>query len=176
MKLLHGIAALGALAVLAGGVLAGFSQLTENAVQRNRQAAEARVVRELAGSDVQAADVAGEDDVLFCEQGLVVLRGGGRGYGGDFRVAVAVRGDGAVAGVRVIEHRETPGFGDILESGLESGAAWLESFRAGKAHAVTGATVTSTAVIAAVERLAVRGREEGVRRNCQWRRNSNGAR
>ena len=172
MKLLHGIAALGALAVLAGGVLAGFSQLTENAVQRNRQAAEARVVRELAGSDVQAADVAGEDDVLFCEQGLVVLRGGGRGYGGDFRVAVAVRGDGAVAGVRVIEHRETPGFGDILESG----AAWLESFRAGKAHAVTGATVTSTAVIAAVERLAVRGREEGVRRNCQWRRNSNGAR
>lgn len=156
VKALQGIAVLGALAVLAGGVLAWFSQVTEDAVHRNRQAAEAQVVRELAGADVEMAGVAGEDDVLFCKPGLVVLRGDGRGYGGAFRLAVAVRGDGAVAGVRVIEHRETPGFGDILKAG----AAWLNSFRNGKVHAVTGATVTSTAVIATVERLAARGRQE----------------
>lgn len=156
VKALQGIAVLGALAVLAGGVLAWFSQITEDAVHRNRQAAEARVVRELAGADVEMAGVAGEDDVLFCKPGLVVLRGDGRGYGGAFRLAVAVRGDGAVAGVRVIEHRETPGFGDILEAG----AIWLDSFRSGKVHAVTGATVTSTAVITVVERLAARGRQE----------------
>ena len=160
VKAIQGIAVLATLAVLAGGALAWFSQTTEEAVRRNRQAAEARVVRELAGADVAFAPAttvdAGEDVVLFCERELVVLRGGGRGYGGAFRLAVAVGADGAVAGVRVIEHRETPGFGDILEAGT----AWLDSFRAGEPHAVTGATVTSTAVIAAVQRLAARGRQE----------------
>ena len=161
MKALRNIAALGALAAVAGGVLAWFSDATEAAARRNRQAAEARVLRELAGVEVRAAAAAAaataaEGDVLFCARGLAVLRGAGRGYGGSFRVAAALDANGAVKGVRVIEHRETPGFGDILSPG----AAWLDSFRTGQAHAVTGATVTSTAVIAAVERLAARARDE----------------
>jgi len=155
MKALRDIAALGALAAVAGGVLAWFSDATEAAARRNRQAAEARVLRELAGVEVRAA-AAAAGDVLFCARGLAVLRGAGRGYGGSFRVAAALGANGAVKGVRVIEHRETPGFGDILSPG----AAWLDSFRTGEAHAVTGATVTSTAVIAAVERLAARVRDE----------------
>ena len=152
MRALRNIAALGALAALAGGVLAWFSAATEAAASRNRQAAEARVLRELAGVEF-VAPAAG--DVLFCARGLVVLRGVGRGYGGLFRLAVALSADGAVQGVRVIEHRETPGFGDILSAG----APWLDSFRTGEAHAVTGATVTSTAVLRAVERLRARARE-----------------
>lgn len=155
MKALRNIAALGALAAVAGGALAWFSDATEAAARRNRQAAEARVLRELAGVEVRAA-AAAEGDVLFCARGLAVLRGAGRGYGGSFRVAAALDANGAVKGVRVIEHRETPGFGDILSPG----AVWLDSFRTGEAHAVTGATVTSTAVIAAVERLAARVRDE----------------
>lgn len=157
MKALRNIAALGALAAVAGGVLAWFSDATEAAARRNRQAAEARVLRELAGVEARAAAAAAaEGDVLFCARGLAVLRGIGRGYGGSFRLAAALGANGAVKGVRVIEHRETPGFGDILSPG----AAWLDSFRTGEAHAVTGATVTSTAVIAAVERLAARVRDE----------------
>lgn len=157
MKVLRNVAVLGVLAALAGGVLAWFAGATEGLVEENRRAAASRMVRELVGAPV---DGAGQGDVFFCESGLVVLRGVGRGYGGEFRLAVAVGGDGSVKGVRVLEHRETPGFGDILAPA----AAWLASFRRGEAHAVTGATITSTAVIAAVRRAAARATQEACAR------------
>ena len=148
-KALRNVAALVALAALAGLALAWFSALTEDEVQRNRLEAETKVLRELAGVDIDAA-VAG--DLLLCERGQVIVRGSGRGYGGEFRIVVAIGANGEVRGVRVLEHRETPGFADILDAGSD----WLASFTDGDVDAVTGATVTSDAVILAVERLAAR--------------------
>ena len=138
------------LALLAGG--AGFAltwvaRVTEDDVARNRLAAETRILRELAGMDVDAPV---NGDLVLCERGQVIVRGAGRGYGGEFRVAVGA--NGRIVGVRVIDHQETPGFGDILDAP----SAWLESFATGEVHAVTGATVTSDAVIQAVERIAGR--------------------
>ena len=152
MRALRSVLALTVLAAAAGGALAWFAAATSERARANRAAAEARVLRELAGVDVDPAAVG---DVLLCADGLVVLRGAGRGYGGAMRVAVAAR-DGAVIGVRVLAHRETPGFADILAAG----SAWLDSFATGEVHAVTGATVTSTAVMATVRRLAERARGE----------------
>ncbi len=37
------------------------------------------------------------------------------GYAGKIRLIVAVRNDGAVAGVRATQHKETPGLGDYIE-------------------------------------------------------------
>ncbi len=37
------------------------------------------------------------------------------GYAGKIRLLVAVRADGTVAGVRVTQHKETPGLGDYIE-------------------------------------------------------------
>ena len=98
----------------------------------------------------------GDTDLVLCERGLVVLRGDGDGYGGGFRLAVALELDGSIKGVRVLEHAETPGFGDILNPP----SAWLDSFTTGDVHAVTGATITSDAVKAAVERAVQRARLE----------------
>ena len=84
----------------------------------------------------------------------MVLRADGDGYGGGFRLAVALRLDGSIKGVRVLEHAETPGFGDILNTPSE----WLDSFASNDAHAVTGATITSEAVMAAVSRAVNRAR------------------
>lgn len=150
---LRGIAVLIALAAGSGCALAWFAARTEKIARANRQAAETRILRELAGAEV---DVRATGDILVCEPDLVVAQGRGRGYGGELRLAVAFDHEGAVRAVRVIEHRETPGFGDILKPG----APWIESFgRRRDVHAVTGATVTSTAVMAAVARVARRGGE-----------------
>ena len=160
MRALRNVVVLTALLASVGAALAWFATVTEDAVRRNRLAAETRILRELAGVEIEAA----EGDVLLCEDNLVILRTTGRGYGGEFRLAVALRtadaaGDpGRVRAVRVIEHAETPGFGDILSVG----AAWLESFRAGRVEAVTGATVTSQAVIDAVARTVARLDREGL--------------
>ncbi len=148
---LRNIAILTGLAALAGAGLAWFAAFTADAVRRNQTAAETRLLRELVGMEITA-----DDDPRLCEHGLVVRRGDGRGYGGELRLIVAFRVDGSIAGVRVLEHGETPGFGDILDAG----SAWLESFRGAfssrEVHAVTGATVTSEAVLVAVGRVAQR--------------------
>ena len=152
MRALRNVVVLTGLLAAVGAMLAWFASSIEDRVRRNRLAAETRVLRELAGVDVDVA----AGDLLLCDRGLAILRGTGRGYGGEFRLAVAMR-SGKVDGVRIIEHAETPGFGDILNAG----SAWLDSFRGGQVDAVTGATVTSQAVIATVERTVARFKREG---------------
>ena len=152
MRALRSLVALTVLAAGAGAALAWFAAFTSERAHANRLAAETRALRELAGADVAPAT---SGDLLLCEDGRVLLRGAGRGYGGPLRVALALQ-DGAVVGVRVLAHQETPGFADILA--VE--APWLDSFKAGEVHAVTGATVTSNAVIATVRRLVERARRE----------------
>lgn len=90
-----------------------------------------------------------------------------RGYSGDIRLLVAIGADGTVLGVRVLEHRETPGLGDRIERGRSD---WLEQFegktlgnppaedwapdrRSGAFDTVTSATITSAAVVDAVKRV-----------------------
>jgi len=166
--LLRNVAALAVLTLLAGGALAWFARLTEEEVTRNRLEAETRVFRELIGAvsgsgdrsdpfdgaPVGAGDRKGRSDgvhdgeLVLCERGLVVMRAGGTGYGGQFRLAIALGLDGSIKGVRVLEHVETPGFGDILDAS----SAWLDAFATDDVHAVTGATITSEAVMAAVYR------------------------
>lgn len=145
---LQKVVVLVALAGLAGGALAWFAAHTDEDIRRNRQAAEVRILRELAGVPVPV----GSSDVLLCQPNLAILRQAGGGYGGPLEVAVALVPGGEIAGVRVLAHAETPGFADILDAA----SAWLAGFPGGDVDAVTGATVTSNAVrqavAAAVER------------------------
>jgi electron transport complex protein RnfG len=88
------------------------------------------------------------------------------GYSGSIQLIVGVARNGKITGVRVVEHRETPGLGDKIERRKSD---WIEAFRgrslnntASEAWAVrkeggdfdqfTGATVTPRAVIAATHR------------------------
>lgn len=88
------------------------------------------------------------------------------GYSGPIELLVAIRADGSVAGVRVLNHRETPGLGDAIESARSD---WLEGFedrslgdppregwtvhrRGGEFDGISGATVTARAVVQAVGR------------------------
>jgi electron transport complex protein RnfG len=86
------------------------------------------------------------------------------GYSGPIRLLVGVDPNGAVTGVRVLAHRETPGLGDGIEA---SRSPWAEQFRGrslgdprierweihrdgGDFDQLTGASVTPRAVVGAV--------------------------
>lgn len=86
------------------------------------------------------------------------------GYSGAIRLLVAVDAQGTLIGVRVLEHRETPGLGDFVE---ERRTDWIRQFDGrsldappparwevrkdgGDFDQYTGATVTSRAVTHAV--------------------------
>jgi len=88
------------------------------------------------------------------------------GYNGAIRLLVAVNLDGSLAGVRVVQHRETPGLGDAVETERSD---WILGFKGksltdpakhrwkvkrdgGIFDQFTGATITPRAVVKAVHK------------------------
>jgi Na+-translocating ferredoxin:NAD+ oxidoreductase subunit G len=88
------------------------------------------------------------------------------GYSGPIRLLVGVDPQGAVTGVRVVAHRETPGLGDAIEAERSD---WVRGFdgrslaappatrwrlrrEGGDFDQLTGATITARAVLGAVRR------------------------
>jgi electron transport complex protein RnfG len=88
------------------------------------------------------------------------------GYNGRIELLVAIWRDGELAGVRVISHAETPGLGDQVETAKSDwitqfdGQAlgqppmddWKVAKDGGAFDQMTGATITSRAVVKAVRR------------------------
>jgi electron transport complex protein RnfG len=93
------------------------------------------------------------------------------GYAGKVRLLIAVRADGALAGVRVTQHKETPGLGDYIEPRKDKNKAspWIAQFiglslasvndkewrvkkDGGRFAYYAGATVTPRAVVKAVHK------------------------
>ena len=91
------------------------------------------------------------------------------GYAGKVRLLIALRADGAVAGVRVTRHKETPGLGDYVEVKKDKNKArpWITQFTGmslaqvadsewklkkdgGRIDYYAGATVTPRAVSKAI--------------------------
>lgn len=52
------------------------------------------------------------------------------GYAGRIKLLIAIRADGSVAGVRVTQHKETPGLGDYIEPKKDKNKAnpWITQF------------------------------------------------
>ena len=87
------------------------------------------------------------------------------GFTGPIKLLVGIDASGAVSGVRVLEHRETPGLGDLIEA---SKSDWIEQFRnrslvnpdrnlwaikrdGGVYDQLTGASITPRSVIKAIK-------------------------
>jgi electron transport complex protein RnfG len=93
------------------------------------------------------------------------------GYAGPIRVLVGVEYDGSVTGVRILEHRETPGLGDRIAS-VSSRSDWVFQFDGlslsdpaveawsikpdgGQFDQLSGASVTPRAVITAIRETLI---------------------
>lgn len=95
------------------------------------------------------------------------------GYAGKIRLLIALAPDGTLHGVRVVQHKETPGLGDYIEPKKDKNKArpWITQFDGlqpasseahdwqvkkdgGRFDAVAGATVTPRAVVKAVRKAA----------------------
>jgi electron transport complex protein RnfG len=89
------------------------------------------------------------------------------GYSGAIELIVGVNRDGSIAGVRVLQHRETPGLGDAVDHRKSN---WINGFKGrsltnpvrdrwtvrkegGDFDQFTGATITPRAVVKATARV-----------------------
>jgi electron transport complex protein RnfG len=96
--------------------------------------------------------------------GVVMMPVHARGYSGAIDLAIGIRSDGTLAGVRVVQENETPGLGDRVH---QDRSPWLEQFpghsledppeagwalrgAGGEFDELSGATITSRGVVNAV--------------------------
>lgn len=96
------------------------------------------------------------------------------GYAGKIRLLIALDGEGKLVGVRVTQHKETPGLGDYIEPKKDKNQErpWITQFNGlnpvtldertwkvkkdgGRFDSVAGATVTPRAVVKAVRKAAL---------------------
>jgi len=86
-----------------------------------------------------------------------------KGFGGEVKLMVGLKTDGAIQAVQVLEHKETPGLGDKMDPAKSDFMAQFRNknpakFRlmvkkdGGDVDAITAATISSRAVCDAVQR------------------------
>jgi electron transport complex protein RnfG len=174
-------------AVLTTGVIAGTYLGTRERIAESQRAAEQRALLEIV--PIERHDNELLDDTLAVgpetemlrlkkEKQIYIARQDGEviavilpvtapdGYSGRIELIVGVNRDGSVAGVRALQHRETPGLGDkvdikksdwVLDFNGRSlkeppEAQWTVKKDGGVFDTFTGATITPRAVTAAVKR------------------------
>lgn len=183
---LIGAGLLAAFAAVGSGLISGVYEQTKEPIAAAERAAEAKQLLEIFPRESHDNDLIDDGFVVEAEDPLLALREPGTGYrarrnnavtgiilpatardgySGDIRLLVGIDRTGAVAGVRVLSHKETPGLGDKIELKKSD---WVLSFDdktlgnpvperwavikdGGEFDAFTGATVTPRAVVAAVK-------------------------
>lgn len=127
------------LALIAGCLLASLHIVTQDRIDQNQRNAEAEVLAGLVDTSVPE---------LLREQGIELVNIETKGYGGKMKIVVAFRKE-EILGVRVLSHGETPGFSNVLKP-----TEWINQFAERPVEhidAVSGATITTTAVRRAVQ-------------------------
>jgi Na+-translocating ferredoxin:NAD+ oxidoreductase RnfG subunit len=134
-------------------VLVGTNHVTKPAIASNIAARQWADVAAITGIDLKTRNLTWDGDVLDLCDGVWMVRGSTRGYGGSIDLLLGLK-QGNLMGVRVTHHTETPGLGDFIDA--EHG--WIHGFdNDGQVDSITGATITSRAVVNAVESLKKQG-------------------
>jgi Na+-translocating ferredoxin:NAD+ oxidoreductase subunit G len=171
-------------AIVTAGIIAITQTLTEEKITANIHIAKSKALYEILPSESHD-NVLLDDTLVITDTSLIADEGQGeafvarkngqaigvilptiasQGYTGKIHSIVGILADGSVAGVRIIQHRETPGLGDKVE--LKK-SPWVLSFNGksldnpstnnwqvkkdgGAFDQFTGATITPRAVLASV--------------------------
>lgn len=177
-------AILAAFALLSIGLIAVFNFFTKDKIAAEMQAKLARTLNELVPADRYNNNVY-HDCLVLNSNGLLAQKQQTRfyrmyqndvpvaaiftvnapdGYSGNIELIVGIYADQSLAGVRVIDHNETPGLGDKIEKqksdwilqfeGLSLSKIDADNWRVkkdgGTFDAFTGATITPRAVLKAI--------------------------
>ena len=141
--------------IVVSGMLAVTNMITKPVIDRNAQRkADAGRIALLPQADafqqVEYSDGV-ISEVWAAENGAgYVITGSAKGYGGDLPVMVGIGADGVITAIQVMDNSETPGVG---KKTMEP--EFTDQFRGRDGSdgvaAVSGATVSSTAVVTVVD-------------------------
>lgn len=151
-------------------------ELTKEPIELARAAKKNSAIRSVVpdfdndpSQEVYSIDVSGGELVFYPARkdgdlvGTAVETFTTRGFSGNIKLMVGLLPDGTINGIEVLEHKETPGLGDKMESGKSDFSTQFEgkdpgSFRlrvrqdGGDVDAITATTISSRAYCEAVQR------------------------
>jgi electron transport complex protein RnfG len=170
--------------LMAAGLLAGMNMLTKDRIQAQSQAEELNSLKEVLPEADSFEPVKENDTIIYYigknsgrETVGFVFRASGKGYSSVIETVAGITPEGTIAGIKVLNQNETPGLGaricevkddktigDVLK-GVKQGPEqkpWFQQQFSGKktmdldqVQAITGATVSSRAVIESVKKRAI---------------------
>ncbi len=180
---------LGLFAVITGGTIALTQGITKDKIKEQAERAEAKALFEIIperhhDNDLLKDVVTLPTNERFPDSGPIkvwVARRNGApvgvimpaiapdGYSGEIRLLVGISMEGEILGVRVTNHRETPGLGDRIETrksdwvyGFDGRSLsnplpkqWNVKKNGGVFDQFTGATITPRAVVKAVQKSLI---------------------
>ena len=167
-EILYMVLVLTGTAVVSGLSLASINNLTKDTIELSmlKNVKEPAIQEILAGFD---NDPIGERSLIADPDGVeltifptrqggefmgVAIEGSGKGYGGPVGVMVGIGADGKLTGIGITSHSETPGLGARATEPAFceqfAGMEWASAKTVGDIDAISGATITSGAVVDAV--------------------------
>ena len=159
-KIFKPIVVLCAICIVITGALAATNSVTapiiEAATIAAQEAARTELLPEATGfTPVEGVSVENVSDIYASDNNVgTVITCAGKGYGGTITVMVAFNPDATIKQIKITEQAETAGLGSkiVSEASFQESFAGLPAapFTVNDIDAITGATISSKAVTAAV--------------------------
>ncbi|MCX5714194.1 MAG: FMN-binding protein [Candidatus Omnitrophica bacterium] len=147
---------------VAGGLLAGVNSLTKSRLISQAQAGEEANLMEVLPS-ASSFEVVKKGEEIEYYKGLnkenksmgVVFKASAKGYSSTIDTLVGMLNDGTITAIKVVGQNETPGLGSrVNEADFAARFANRRVENLNQVQAITGATISSSAVIASVKAKA----------------------
>ncbi|MBI5144967.1 MAG: RnfABCDGE type electron transport complex subunit G [Candidatus Omnitrophica bacterium] len=147
---------------VAAGLLAGVNSLTKAKIIAQAQSEEETSLKEVIPEGEHFEAVKKDDTVLYYKAHDkdaklvgIAFKATGKGYSSDIETMVGMAPEGKILAIKVISHNETPGLGSrVAEDTFTGQFADKNIDNLASIQAVTGATISSKAVIDAVTKKA----------------------
>lgn len=151
---------LAAICIVAAGLLAGVNSITKARILAQAQAEEEIGVKDVLSGAARFEEVKKEGEVLYYKAYDrdnkfigVAFKAQGKGYSGTIETMVGMLKDGTITAIKILSQNETPGLGArIGEQGFTG--QFKNKKELGDIQAITGATISSAAVINSVKNKA----------------------
>jgi electron transport complex protein RnfG len=148
--------------IVASGLLAGVNVLTKSRIAAQAQAEEDASLNEVLPEAAHFETVKSGEEIIYYkahdkEKRLLgaAFRASGRGYSSTIETMVGMLKDGTIKAIKILSQNETPGLGArVTEDSFTSRFSNRGWQNLSEVDAITGATISSRAVIDSVKKKA----------------------
>jgi electron transport complex protein RnfG len=148
--------------MVASGLLAGVNSLTKSRIIAQAQAEEEASLKEIIPEAVHFEPVKSDNEIIYYKahnkEGKLVavaFKAAGKGYASTVETMVGMAPDGEIIAIKVVAQNETPGLGaQVVEPAFTTQFKRKNIQNLNQVQAITGASISSKAIIEAVKKKA----------------------